>query len=260
MEQAAGCALHHAPPCNDAATLVQLDEQKAQFMRLLVHELKAPAAGAKMLIDALRLNEAVSDSAVAGVIERISQRLGRMIALIKDLLELAQMKSGDPIGEVAAIDLREETELGCECYREQAERKGLALRVDLPNQPLRARFDMQGYQLVLSNLLSNAIKYTPQGSVTVSSRRQEGWAVLEVSDTGIGVPEAEVPRLFGEFFRASNAKASGIEGNGVGLAGVRSLVERFGGELTLDTRENEGSTFTVWLPGDHRSQDRHLLS
>jgi signal transduction histidine kinase len=79
--------------------------------------------------------------------------------------------------------------------------------------------------------------------------RTEGrWAVLEVADTGIGIPEKDLPKLFTEFFRASNARASDIDGSGVGLAGAKTLVERFGGEFSLRTQENEGSTFTIRLP------------
>ena len=222
MSTVAGYALPSTRLYDNPATLEQLEEQKAQFIRVIVHELKAPVAGAKMLIDALRFSDAAADSAVAGVIERISNRMGRMSELIRDLLDMARLKSGDLFGEVRTVNLRAETEQGCEAYREQAEQKGLALHIDLPDRPVCARINTRGYQIVLSNLVSNAIKYTPSGSVTVSLRREGGWAVLEVADTGMGIPEADVPKLFAEFFRASNAKASGIEGSGVGLTGRKA--------------------------------------
>ena len=110
------------------------------------------------------------------------------------------------------------------------------------------RFDAQGYRLVVSNLVSNAVKYTPEGDVRVTLKRDGAWAVLEVSDTGIGIPEKEVPKLFGEFFRAGNAERKGIQGSGVGLAAAKQMVERFDGQMALQTRENAGSTFTVRLP------------
>ena len=251
MDSHAGYALQDARFSSNQATLEQFEQQKAQFVRVIVHELKAPVAGAKMLIDALRYTDAAADSAVAGVIERISGRMARMSELIRDLLDLARLNSSEPLSEVGTIDLCAETEQGCEPYREQAEEKGLSLSVDLPSEPVYARFDARGFQLVLSNLFSNAVKYTPAGSVTVSLRRIHGGVELKVTDTGMGIPEADVPKLFVEFFRASNAKASSIEGSGVGLAGAMRLVERFGGKLTVQTRENEGSTFTVRLPDNH---------
>jgi signal transduction histidine kinase len=225
----------------------QVENAKAHFIRMMVHELKAPVAAVKMLADALLYNEAVADTSAAAVVTRMSQRLGRLTELINDLLDLAWVKSGDPLGGIGMTDLRAETERGCAQYRDQAEQKGLTLHVDLPRDPIHACFDSLGYRLVISNLISNAVKYTQTGSITVSLEEQGGWVELTVADTGIGIPEADVPRLFTEFFRASNAKASEIEGSGVGLAGVKSLVERFGGELAFETRENEGSTFKVWL-------------
>lgn len=224
-----------------------MEQVKAQFIRMMVHELKAPVAAAKMLTDSLLYNEAVAHTPAAAIVTRISRRMGRLAELITDLLELARAQSGDQVGEVGIVDLRAETEQGCEQYRDKAENKGLAMCVDLPSHPIHALMDSQGYRLVLSNLISNAVKYTLMGSITVSLQLRGGWALLAVTDTGMGIPEADLPSLFREFYRASNAKASGIEGSGVGLACTKSLVERFGGELTLETRESQGSTFTVRL-------------
>jgi signal transduction histidine kinase len=108
--------------------------------------------------------------------------------------------------------------------------------------------DPRNLHLVVSNLVSNAVKYTADGQVTVRAGAENGMAVLGVSDTGMGIPAADVPKLFGEFFRAANAKASDIEGSGVGLASVKCLVERHGGRIDVQTREGEGTTLTVRLP------------
>jgi signal transduction histidine kinase len=110
------------------------------------------------------------------------------------------------------------------------------------------RIDLQAYHLILSNLVSNAIKYTPAGSVQVWLRTQGPWAVLEVKDTGIGIPEAEIGRIFDEFYRASNVRSTDISGTGVGLTAVKELVERFDGQLELASQEGQGAAFTVRLP------------
>jgi signal transduction histidine kinase len=122
------------------------------------------------------------------------------------------------------------------------------LDLDLRASSVPVRIDLQAYHLILSNLVSNAIKYTPSGGVQVVLDTLAPWAVLEVKDTGLGIPEAEIGRIFSEFFRASNARRKKIPGTGVGLAGVKELVERFGGELEVVSEENCGSTFTVRLP------------
>ena len=242
-----GYALHHAKIYDDLATMKQLEKEKAKFMRVMVHELKSPVSAAKMMTYAL--NEVRDDpDNVAKYTEKIAARMDQMTQMIGDMLELAQVKAGDPLGKISVLDLTSETREACAPYAEQAEAKGLTLQVELPSEPLNIRFDSQGYSLVVSNLLSNAIKYSSEGTVRVKLSREDQWAKLEVTDNGIGIPEADIPKLFTEFFRASNAKKNRIPGTGVGLAGAKHIVERFAGKFELQSRENEGSTFTVRLP------------
>lgn len=243
-----GYALYHARLLDDLATLKRLEQEKATFIRIMVHELKSPVNAAKMITDLLATSPPEDTEKSAHLVGRVGARMDQLLGLIRDLLELARVKSGDPLGEISVLDLVVETEKGCESYIKQAEEKGLSVSIECPEEPLPVRFDSQGYQLILSNLVSNAIKYTAEGIVKVSLKQQEPWAVLAVTDSGIGIPEADIPKLFKEFFRASNAKRSKIQGTGVGLAGVKHIVERFGGEMELQSRENEGSTFIVRLP------------
>jgi two-component system phosphate regulon sensor histidine kinase PhoR len=99
------------------------------------------------------------------------------------------------------------------------------------------------------NLISNAIKYTPAGgSVRVKAWSQDRKIVLEVSDTGIGIPEEALPRIFTEFYRAKNAKAVDVDGTGLGLVLVKDVVEQHGGQISVQSVLDQGSTFTVMLP------------
>lgn len=242
-----GYTLYNARLLDDLATLKRLEQEKAIFIRIMVHELKSPVSAAKTMTNLFKLYP-LENPKIAHLPGRISTRLDQLLILIKDLLELAKVKSGDPLGDIAVLNLVDETKKGCEPYIAQAEEKGLDMHVEYPNEPVRVRFDSQGYELILSNLVSNAVKYTPEGVVRVTLKQRDTWAVLEVEDSGIGIPEADIPRLFQEFFRASNAKRQNIQGTGVGLAGVKHIVERFGGELELQSSENKGSLFTVRLP------------
>ena len=131
---------------------------------------------------------------------------------------------------------------------EQAEESGISFEMDVPESPLTVAMRDRELYLVLSNLLSNAVKYTEQGGVTVALNEQEGTAAIRVTDTGIGIPETDIPSVFGEFYRASNARKSGIDGSGVGLASVKFIVERAGGSIDFESREGKGTTFTVKLP------------
>lgn len=240
-------ALYHARLYDELVTLKGLEKEKAEFMRVIVHELRSPVTASKALVAALRYTSR-EDPKQAEVLARVEDRMNQMLELVEDILHLSRIKAGRPLGEIAVCDLVVDTKATCETYLDEADAKGVQIEVDLPESPVPVRIDLQGYHLIISNLVSNAVKYTPAGSVRVSLRTNQQWAVLQVEDTGMGIPEDDIPKLFTEFFRASNARSSKIKGSGVGLAGVKELVERFGGEMELASQENQGSVFTVRLP------------
>jgi signal transduction histidine kinase len=240
-------ALYHAKVRDELATLKCLEREKAEFMRILMHELRAPVGASKSMAAALRYMHQ-EDENLNWVLGRIEARMDELLSLVNDILGLSQIKAGRPLGDIAVYDLVDKTRADCEPYLDEATAKALSLSLDLAASPVPVRIDLQAYHLILSNLVSNAIKYTPAGSIQILLHKQEPWAVLRVKDTGIGIPEEQIGQIFTEFFRASNARRSDIPGTGVGLAGVKELVERFDGHLELASVENQGSTFTVRLP------------
>ncbi len=242
-----GYALYHAKLYSDLSDFKKLDQEKAAFMRTMIHELKSPVAAAHMMAQAMQMQNE-DDPMILRMTTKITDRMDSLTDLIKDILELASVKSGVPLGDVTEIDVAAEIESTCQTYHDQARMKGLTMVVSLCEGPVRVRFDTQGFRMVVSNLLSNAVKYTQAGDVRAELRQEGAQAVLSVSDSGIGIPQADIPKLFKEFFRASNAKRDGIPGSGVGLAGAKQLIERFGGTMELQSVENEGSTFIVRLP------------
>ena len=242
-----GYALYHARLYDDLATMKQLEKEKAKFMRVMVHELKSPVSAAKMMTYALgEVSE--EPGRVIEYTDKIAARMDVMTQMIGDMLELARVKGGDPLGQISVLDFTAETNAAIQPYVDQAQAKGLTLDIDLPEAELPVRFDSKGCGLIVSNLLSNAIKYSSEGTVSLTLKSDDEWAVLKVTDNGIGIPEADIPNLFTEFFRASNARRDRIPGTGVGLAGAKHIAERFGGKFELQSVENEGSTFTVSLP------------
>jgi signal transduction histidine kinase len=240
-------ALYHARLYDELASMKRLEKEKAEFMRIVVHELRAPVTGAKSLLAGLRF-AGVADPAAARALEKVEARMDNLLGLVQDILELSRVKSGRPLGEIATCDLARETVAACESHRDAAGAKGLRFDLALPQDAVPVRVDRKGYHLVVSNLVSNAVKYTASGSVQVSLACESGEARLVVRDSGMGIPAADLPKMFGEFFRASNARRSGIGGTGVGLAGTKELVERFGGRMGLESEEGRGSTFSVWFP------------
>jgi signal transduction histidine kinase len=242
-----GYVLYHARVQDDLRSMKALQREKAKFMRVMVHELKSPVSSARMLLDLL-LRDMVGPEMRGELLERIGDRLNALLDTIKDTLDLARMESGDPLGTVEEVKLHACIFEVCTPYRDQALAKGLTFKVKSAAQDPVLRIDTKGLNLILSNLVSNAIKYTTDGGVEVRIEEDDAQVIVHVKDSGMGIPDADVPKLFKEFFRASNARASDVEGTGVGLAGVKRLVERFGGELRLETAQDKGSTFSVVLP------------
>ena len=134
-------------------------------------------------------------------------------------------------------------------FRSAIDRAGLTFTVDCPPLDEPVYLDREMWEKVVLNLLSNALKFTFDGSITVRVGREDtGSGIVTVTDTGIGVPAAEMPRLFERFHRIETARARSTEGSGIGLALVKELVGLHGGTITADSQEGAGTTFTVRLP------------
>ena len=240
-------ALGQAQPWAELATLKRTQKAQAESIRMLVHELRTPVATSKAMVATLRYLDP-EKAQIDDFLTRIENRMDQLLDLVNDILDLSQAKAGQPLGQIVDLDLAAQTRAICEPYREEADMKGLAMTVELLERPVRVRLAEQAFQLILSNLVSNAVKYTLAGSVRITLRRGGSWAILEVQDSGIGIPQKEIPQLFTQFFRASNARQGPFPGTGLGLAGVKSLVERLGGKVGVTSEEGMGSCFTVRLP------------
>jgi signal transduction histidine kinase len=231
----------------------ELYEARETFVRVATHELRAPLGASLSLMRNIEQGYAgdVSDQQ-AMILSRVSSRLEGLRNLIDDLLALAASRE---VSTIHAALQPESTRTALETIIDQekplAEDKQIQLDCVLDENPGIVMADDFGLGIIFGNLVNNAIKYTPEGGrVRVEYRlaRAEQAIRVTVSDTGIGIPADELPRLYGEFFRASNAKRSSIIGTGVGLATVHTLVERYRGSIELASEEMKGTTFTVSLP------------
>ena len=230
--------------------LAALDRDKSRFLSMTTHELRSPVRATESLLATLE------DGCAAALPEdhrellrRARRRLATLHELIDDLLDLAAGKAELRVEQPRITDLRDAVLEGVERFQPLAAQKGVALRTELPERPVEVWCDPADLDRIVGNLVGNAVKYTPAGSVTIALFADDAErARLEVRDTGIGIPADALPRVFQEFYRAGNAKSAGESGTGLGLAIVRLLAERAGGDVTVASREGEGSTFTVTLP------------
>jgi signal transduction histidine kinase len=233
--------------------LRELDKMKDQFVSTVSHELRTPLTSMVGYLEILLEGEAGELSEdQRRFLEIVNRSCDRLNRVIDDILVVARIDANRLSYEMQDVDLRVLTEEAVESSRMAAVRTGVDLRLSAPDEPVPAWADQTRLNQMLDNLLSNAIKFTPDGgSVSVTLARQRDVAVLQVSDTGIGVPEEEVGRLFDRFFRASTGLT--ISGTGLGLPIVKSIAEAHGGTIDVESEVGVGTTFTVELPLQSRS-------
>lgn len=220
------------------------------IMHVITHELRSPVQVTSSLLNVLsrgyvgELNDKQAD-----LVDRARRRIQLLEALVDDLLDLAAGKANVPVrAERGPVALSEMLRGVCARYEALAEEKDLSVRCECPDDGLIVCGDKEELDRIFDNLVSNAVKYTQVGGVELRAERTDGWVRIAVADTGIGIPEDALPRLFQEFFRARNAKALQETGTGLGLVIVKDLVERYDGQIEVESVEGKGTTITVLLP------------
>jgi signal transduction histidine kinase len=229
--------------------LEELDREKSRFVRIATHELRSPISVTESLLTAL-VGGYVGELAPShvAVIERALKRVQALQTLVNDLLDLASGKVEMKVVERRRVALVTLTAEVCDRLQARAVGKGIDLVFDAASDDLEILADPADIDRMLTNLVGNSVKYTPRGSVRVTLSRESDRAKFVVADTGIGIPEESLPKLFQEFHRAKNAKALEEAGTGLGLTIVKDLVDRYGGTIGVESKEGQGTTFSVTLP------------
>ena len=226
--------------------LKSLEEVKSQFMRKTSHELRAPLGAMQSLLKA-GARQMPADAAGRDLLDRALARSQNTLDLVDDLLRYSRLQAVLDVDRFEVVDLAEVVRSAAELFRAQAGEKGIRLEAEVAATSVRGARD----RLVdlVNNLISNAVRYTDEGgTVTVRAGCREGKAVLTVSDTGIGIPPDELPRIFDEFYRGEEAKRSVQHGTGLGMTIVRRVVDLHNGRIDVDSEPGRGTTFRVTLP------------
>lgn len=232
------------------------EEMKSTFISIISHELKTPVALIKGYAQTLARPDAEWDQTVARQgLEIIEEEADRLEALINNLLDVSRIQAGGLRLDIADVNLIRLLERAAQDYRTQTDRHELA--VDLPADLPVISGDEERLRQVFTNLLSNAIKYSPEGGLI----RIGGWVeadphhkdgrqrvVIYVADEGIGIPEAELPKIFERFYRVDSGLRRSTAGVGLGLFLIHAIVEAHGGEIWVHSKPNKGTTFFVGLP------------
>ena len=228
--------------------LEELDLAKRQFLRLVTHELQAPIDAIESYLR-ITLEGYVPSEKLTEIINKCIARAREERALINDLLELGHLEAIGAHARIEPVRLDEVLRNITSDFEKQAEEKRLRFTVSIATDIPPVSGTQEQFKSMWANLISNAIKYTPKnGAVTVSLHAEGRKVIGEVSDTGIGIPPEDRPRLFTEFFRARNARELEAHGTGLGLVLVKKVVEGAGGVINLESELEHGSKFTFTIP------------
>ena len=216
---------------------------------MVAHEIRAPLASVEQMAYVLRDGLAGAlDAKARHMVERILVRTKELLQLVQNLLDLSRIETGILVQTMDSIDLCQLVTEVIDMIAPQAEARDQNLQLHGTAEPALVTGDQDNLLGVFNNIIGNAVKYTPDGGTIDVTLRQEGSFVrVDVQDTGVGIPEEDLPRIFDRFFRVKG-KTRGITGSGLGLSVAKSIVEAHRGTIRVHSREQAGSTFTVTLP------------
>ncbi|MCS7286132.1 MAG: ATP-binding protein [Anaerolineae bacterium] len=236
----------------DLTQIRRLETVRRDFISNISHELRTPMAALKALVETLRESAMEDPKTARRFLDRMETEVESLTRLVEELLELSRIEAGHAPMRLAPATLAEIVLPPLERLRLQAERAGLTLTVDLPSDLPPVLADVEQMQKVVANLLHNAIKFTPAGGrITIRAYAakeapQQPEVIVEVADTGIGIPAEHLPRIFERFYKVDRARSG--SGTGLGLAIAKHIVQAHGGRIWAESVEGQGSTFYFALP------------
>lgn len=230
------------------ARMRRLDESRQEFVANVSHELKTPITSVKVLADSLLAQENVPAELYKEFMEDIAAEIDRENKIINDLLSLVKLDKTAADLNISLVDINELTEIILKRLRPIARKRDIEVVFESIRQ-VKAEVDEVKMTLIITNLVENAIKYNKeQGSVKVVLDADHQFFMLQVSDTGIGIPEESMEHIYERFYRVDKSHSREIGGTGLGLAITRSAVLMHRGSIKLTSVENEGTTFLVKIP------------
>jgi PAS domain S-box-containing protein len=231
-----------------AEMLAALDQAKTTFFSNVSHEFRTPLT---LMLGPIHDALEAADDLPAAQRERLivaHRNALRLLRLVNSLLDFSRVEAGRTRAVFQPTDLASLTEELASNFRSACERAGLTLDVDCPPVAQPVNVDREMWEKIVLNLLSNAFKFTLEGGIVVRLRQAAGHVELVVEDTGLGIAEAELPRVFERFHRIEGQQGRSHEGSGIGLALVQGLARLHGGEVSVTSRLGQGSAFRVSLP------------
>ncbi len=233
----------------DVTRIKQLEKMRADFVANVTHEIKTPLTSILGFVETLR-DGAIAEKETAekflDIIERHARRLNR---LVEDLLTISDIELGETKFAFESVALGEIAESVLPIVQVKAKEKNIAIVKELPESLPDVRADRDRLIQVLLNVLDNAVKFTPSpGTVHLSAASKDGFVVVRIEDTGIGIPREEIPRLGERFYRTDKTRSRELGGTGLGLSIVKHIMMAHGGRMEIESQLGRGTVVSLYFP------------
>jgi two-component system phosphate regulon sensor histidine kinase PhoR len=243
-EEVSGCLL----VIHDITEIRKLETMRRDFVANVSHELKTPLTSIKGFVETL-LEGALEDKENNRHFLKIIQEHGeRLNKLVDDLLSLSHLESKEILLEKGIFNLRQQVEKVIMGFKEQLKKRNVDIKNEIPAN-ISINADKDKIEGVFTNLIDNAIKFNKEnGSIKISSQQEGDKIKIIVEDSGVGIPDKDIPRIFERFYRVDKARSAELGGTGLGLSIVKHIVELHGGTVGVESVEGLGSKFWFTLP------------
>lgn len=227
--------------------LQSYEDSRNEFLSAISHEIRTPLTYIKGYSDVLSKGMVKNTEEQMEYLSIINREAKRITFLVDDLFAMSKLQVGKFQLEKEPADIHSIVEKVTATLNPAAERKGLVLTVNLSTQIPVIRFDKKRMEQVIYNLIENAIKYTESGEINVQTYLKNGLVAIDIMDTGMGIAEEEIPKIWDRFYRIEKSRGRKTGGTGLGLYIVKQIIDAHGGQVKVKSIENEGSTFSIYL-------------
>ncbi|HPC57164.1 MAG TPA: ATP-binding protein [Caldisericia bacterium] len=227
----------------DTSSIKKIEEVKRDFVRDASHELKTPLTAIKGFVETLE--EEVEEKKY---IEIIKRNVDRMINIINDLITLSKLEDKDVVLEISEFDFIEMINNVIKIFSNKIKERNLKIKIDTDNYNTKIKGDPYKLEQVFINLIDNAIKYTEEGGININYYLKEDNAVIEIIDTGIGIPEEHLDRIFERFYVVNKSRSKELGGTGLGLSIVKHIITLHNGKIEVESEVGKGSKFIITIP------------
>jgi two-component system phosphate regulon sensor histidine kinase PhoR len=235
---------------HDVAQLSAIDKIKSNFLAMVSHQLKSPL-GSTLLQTSILLDGMVGELSEKqrDLIQKIKAKTKGMVELVNDILDVCFIEEKGYIAQIESLNLSETLQKAIEMMQPQAQDKNITLQVTMEDHLPLMNANKSSMEAMFINLISNAIKYTPSdGKVSIELGKNGQYIQFKVSDTGIGIEDKDIPRIFDKFYRERSERTKNITGTGLGLSIVKGVVDAHYGSIHVESEVGKGTTFSVLLP------------